>query len=203
MWSFHFRLSPLYSLTPSHPHTLTPSHDIYSHSGACCLQWEERLWCWDWLPWQQLWTVCMPQWRPWCVLLVTTNWPWRRWRELEGSRWGQSSLVLATNLIWRNGVLRPIASFALFLKQWYLWWRTGNETMARVSVACLGVGFTLPRHDKILSICHVMIHTICHDMRFISEILISLYEKSHKWLVDLHVYSMLIGKLRVHVTFHK
>ena len=75
------------------PHTLTPSHDIYSHSGACCLQWEEHLWCWDWSPWQQQWTVCMPQWRPLCVLLVTTNWPWRRWREQEASRWGQSSLV--------------------------------------------------------------------------------------------------------------
>ena len=92
-WIIDVRLSPLYSLKPSRPHTLTPSHDMYSHSGACCLQWEGHLWCWDWSPWQQQWTVCMPQWRPWCVLLVTINWPWRRWREQEGSRWGHSSLV--------------------------------------------------------------------------------------------------------------
>ena len=52
-------------------------------------------------------------------------------------------------------------------------------------------------------ICHVILchdMTICHGMRFISEIVIYHCMKQ----VIINIFSMLVfGKLRVHVTFHK
>ena len=56
---------------------------------------------------------------------------------------------------------------------------------------------------KFYVICHVILchdRTICHDMRFISEVLI---DHCMKESVTHYLCMLVFGELRVHVTLHK